>query len=138
MGAFVSVEVDVQGAVNALEETRKSIKSIKAGIFRIVAKGTVKAIKGGIRESGIRRRTGELLKCYGYKVKKDSSEVNIFPKAKGGSRIFPKVYVLNYGLSGTGHRPYSFIEKGKAYSEGNSYQDEIDRYIQKELARYWG
>ena len=138
MGAIFSVETDVQGAQKALEGTKKSLKSVQIGVLRIVAKGTVKAIKAGIRTSGIQRRTGELLKCYGYKVKKNSSEVNIFPKAKGGSRIFPKVYVLNYGLPGTGHRPHSFIEKGEIYSESNAYQDEINNYIQKELAKYWG
>ncbi len=138
MGVFFSVEADVQGAQKALEGTKKSLKSIQSGVLRIVARGTVKAIKSGIRASGIQKRTGELLKCYGYKVRKNSSEVNIFPKAKGGSRIFPKVYVLNYGLPGTRRRPHSFIEKGKLYSESNAYQDEINKYIQKELTKYWG
>lgn len=138
MGAIFSVETDVQGAQKALEGTKKSLKSVQSGVLRIVARGTVKAIKSGIRTSGIQKRTGELLKCYGYKVKKNGSEVNIFPKGKGGSRIFPKVYVLNYGLPGTGHRPYSFIEKGQKYAEGNSYKNEINNYIQKELEKYWG
>lgn len=138
MGAFISVEVDIQGAQKALEGTKKSLKSVQMGVLRIVARGTVKAIKSGIRTSGIQKRTGELLKCYGYKVKKNGSEVNIFPKGKGGSRIFPKVYVLNYGLPGTGHRPHSFIEKGQNYTEGNFYENEIDKYIQKELEKYWG
>lgn len=137
MGAIFSVEVDVQGAQKALEGTKKSLKSVQSGVLRIAARGTVKAIKSGIRTSGIQRRTGELLKCYGYKVKKNSSEVNIFPKAKGGSRIFPKVYVLNYGLPGTRHRPYSFIEKGENFAKENSYEDEINKHIQKELTKYW-
>lgn len=137
MGAFISVEADVQGAQKALEGTKKSLKSIQSGVFRIVARGTVKAIKSGIRASGIKRRTGELLKCYRYKVRKDVSEVNIFPKVKGDSRIFPKVYVLNYGLSGTRHRPYSFIEKGEKFTEGNSYDNEINKFVQKELTKYW-
>lgn len=137
MGTFISVEADAQGAQKALEGTKKSLKSVRLGVLRIVGRGTVKAIKSGIRASGIKKRTGELLKCYGYKVKKDGSEVNVFPKAKGDSRIFPKVYVLNYGLPGTRHRPYSFIEKGEKYAEENSYDNEINKYIQKELKKYW-
>ena len=137
MGAFLSVEADVHGAQKALEGTKKSLKSVRVGVLRIVARGAVKAIKSGIRASGIQRRTGELLKCYHYKVKKNGSEVNIFPKANGGSRIFPKVYVLNYGLPGTRHRPYSFIEKGEKYAEENSYDNEINKFIQNELKKYW-
>lgn len=138
MASGFSIEADIRGCQKALEGTSKSLKSIQTGTLRIVAKGVAKAIKSGIRSSGIQRRTGELLRCYGYKVKDGGKEVNIFPKGKGGSRIFPKVYVLNYGLPGTGHKPHSFIEKGEEYAERNSYSDEINDYIHKELTKYWG
>lgn len=138
MGAFISVEADVQGAQKALEGTKKSLKSVQIGVLRIVARGTAKAIRTGIRTSGIKRRTGELLKCYHSKVRKDGSEVNIFPKQENGSRYFPKVYVLNYGLPGTRRRPHSFIEKGEIYAASNVYQEEINKFVQKELTKYWG
>lgn len=134
--AGLSIEIDDSEVQRALAGTKKSVKAIQKGVLRIVGQQVVKALRGAIRASGLHRVTGELLKCYRYKVRKDGSQVNIFPKGASGSHIFPKVYTLNYGHKR--HRPYSFIEKGYDAANGNSYDDAMQKFVDKELKKYWG
>ena len=136
-GSFLSVEADISRAQTALAGTSKSLASISRQAMGIIGKGvrneTIKAIR-----ITTNKRTGELLKAYRYKVKKDGSEVNVFPKALNGEgTIFPKVMALNYGTSNGRLKALGFVQSGEKYAESNAYESEIDKMIQKELDKYW-
>ena len=137
---MIAIDADVSKAQRALQGTSKSLKSIERKTLSIASRGTVKAIKIAIR-GVLKRRTGELLKCYGYKVHKDGV-ANVFPKGKTGSKVFPKAYTLNYGYKGKTKRawnkPHSFIEKGEAFAASGAYMPEVEKMISKELEKYWG
>lgn len=132
---MISIEANVKEAQYALASTSKSLKSITKKTLTVAAKGTVKALKSAIRNTTT-KRTGELLKCYGYKA--TSSKVNIYIKyAKNGDKIFPKVFTLNYGLEGSKRIPKAFVQQGEKYAESNAYMPEVEKMIQKELNKYW-
>ena len=134
------VKADLKQAQDALAGTNKSLASIQRKTLSIIARGTVKAVNVGIR-STLHRRTGELLKAFGYKVHKNGV-ANVYPRGENGSAIFPKSYVLNYGYTGPTKRainkPHSFIQYGEAYTEVGAYMPEVQRMIDKELEKYWG
>ena len=137
-GQFISVEADVSRAKAALSGTSKSLASISRQIMGIIGKGvkkeTVKAIKALTQ-----KHTGELLKAYRYKVKKDGSEVNVFPKALNGEEsIFPKAMALSYGTNDGRIKPRGFVQQGEKYAESGAYESDIDKMILKELDKYWG
>lgn len=141
---WISVEADVKEVQQALSETNKSLTSIQRQSIAVIAKGTVKAIKQGIREN-VGKRSGELLKCYGYRVKRDGSSGSVYPRGKSGSAIFPKAFIQNYGHTGATKRaqewtvaPKAFIQKGERYIESASYTQELQRLVDKNLAKYWG
>lgn len=136
-GSFLSVEADVSRAQTALAGTSKSLVSISRQAMSIIGKGVRKETIKAIRIT-TNKRTGELLKAYRYKVKKDGSEVNVFPKALNGEgTIFPKVMALNYGTSNGRLKALGFVQAGEKYAESNAYESEIDKMIQKELDKYW-
>lgn len=146
MAQFLSIQTDISEVQDALAGTSKSLKSIQKSVLRIAAKGTANAVKAAIRTSDLNRRTGELQKAYTYKVKKDGSEANVFPKAlnSGDRTIFPKAMTLSYGHSGPTKRakawfiaPRNFVQAGDQYAESGKYMDEIQKYIDKELDKYW-
>ena len=137
---MITIEADVQKAQDALAGTSKSLAAIERKTLSIVASGTVKAVKGGIRET-LNSRTGELLKAFRYKVHKNGV-ANVYPNGESGSAIFPKAYVLNYGYTGPTKRainkPHSFIQVGELYAASGSYMQDVRKMIDKELEKYWG
>ena len=158
-GQFISIEADVKEAQEALSGTSKSLKSIERKVLSVAARGTVKTIKGAIR-STTTRRTGELLKAYRYKVKRDGS-ASIFPKGSDGSTlIWAKASVLSYGatirprkgrgwlqVGGDGYyarprevtiAPRGFVQAGERYAESGGYMTEVQKVVDKELSKYWG
>lgn len=142
----LSVEIDVEGVIQALSGTKKSLKSIRKQTVGIIAKGVKKTITSAIRSSGLNKRTGELFQAYRYKVKKDGSEANVFPKAlNSNSTIYPKAMTLSYGHNGPTERAaqwhikaLGFVDSGRQYIESGNYQRDIDNMVEKQLQKYWG
>lgn len=136
-GQILSVEVDVSKAKQALSGTSKSLVSISRQSLGIIARGTVTVLKKEIRAT-TDKITGELLKAYRYKVSKDGSQANVFPKALNGERtIFPKVMALSYGRKKDALKPRGFVQKGEEYVEKGRYEDELQKMIDRELDKYW-
>lgn len=145
--ALLNIQTDISEVQDALSGTSKSLKSIQKATLRIAAKGTANAVKAAIRTSDLQRRTGELQKAYTYKVKKNGDEANVFPKALTGKdrTIFPKAMTLSYGHQGPTKRakswfiaPRNFVQAGEQYAEKGQYMDDVQKYIDKELEKYWG
>lgn len=145
--ALLNIQTDISEVQDALSGTSKSLKSIQKATLRIAAKGTANAVKAAIRTSDLQRRTGELQKAYTYKVKKNGEEANVFPKALIGKdrTIFPKAMTLSYGHQGPTKRakswfiaPRNFVQAGEQYAEKGQYMDDVQKYIDKELEKYWG
>lgn len=145
--ALLNIQTDISEVQNALAGTSKSLEAIQKGVLRIAASGTAKAVKTAIRSSDLKKRTGELLKAYVYKVKKSGEEANVFPKALTGKNktIFPKAMTLSYGHSGATKKakawfiaPRNFVQSGERYAESGAYMDDVQKYIDKELEKYWG
>lgn len=139
MARFISVEADVSEVQDALAGTSKSLVSIRRQMLGIIARGVSKETSKAIRAT-TEKRTGELRKAYRYKVRRDGSEANVFPKGlKGSDRsIFPKVMALNYGTVDGRLKPLGFIEQGEKYAESDKYSADVDKMIQRELKKYWG
>lgn len=144
---IISASVDIKEVQEALAGTSKSFPAIQKSVLRIAAKGTAKRIKAAINTSDLQKRTGELLKAYVYKVKKDGSEANVFPKAlKAKDRtIFPKAMTLSYGHDGPTKRakgwhiaPRGFVQAGQQYAESGAYMGDVQKMVDKELEKYWG
>lgn len=137
---MITVTTDIEKAKKALEGTSKSLASIQRKTLSIIARGAVKAINEGIRET-LEKRTGEFLKAFRYKVRKDGI-ANVYPGGESGSPNFPKAYVLNYGYSGPTkraiNRPHGFIQRAEIYGESGAYMPEVEKMIEKELQKYWG
>lgn len=142
MANFISIEADLEQTQKALEKTSKSISSISLSTLRVVAKEGVKVIKATIQSSGLQRRTGELLKCYGYKKSKRGAGIVIYPKALNGeASIFPKVMALSYGSDKRPNRhlkAFGFVQAGQKAIENGNYKTQLEEMINKELQKYWG
>lgn len=145
--ALLNIQTDISEVQKALAGTSKSLKSIQKATLRIAAKGTANTVKAVIRSSDLQKRTGELQKAYTYKVKKNGVEANVFPKALAvkDRTIFPKAMTLSYGHSGTTKRakawfiaPRNFVQAGEQYAESGKFMDDVQKYIDKELEKYWG
>lgn len=145
MAEYISVEADIEEVIKALDSTNKGLKSIQKQTIGIIAKGTVKAIKTVIKSS-VNNHTNELINAYRYKVKKDGSEGNVYPKAlNNDSTIYPKAMTLSYGHSGPTKtsknwyiKPRGFVQAGKLYVESGGYNAEVEKMIDKQLKKYWG
>lgn len=138
--------VDVSAVQEALSETSKSLKSIQRSTLRVVASATAKTVRAAIISSDLHVRTGELRKAYTYKLKRDGSEANVYPRAltNGDRTIFPKAMTLSYGHQGPTKRarnwrivPRGFVQRGQQYAENGGYMDEVQKLIDKELEKYW-
>lgn len=142
MANFISIEADIEQTQKALEKTAKSISSISFSTLRIVAKNAVKVIKATIKSSGLNKRSGELLKCYGYRKSKRDTSLVVYPEALNGeSSIFPKVMALSYGSDKRPNRhlkAFGFVQAGKRVMENGNYKTQIEEMIDKELQKYWG
>ncbi len=141
---WISVSADVEEVQKALAGTAKSLTSIQRQTIAVIARGTVKAIKQGIKET-TGRHTGELLKCYGYRIRRDGSRGTVYPRGTSGSKIFPKAFVQNYGHEGKTKKaqnwsvaPKCFIQKGEQYASGSAYMPELQNLVDKTLSKYWG
>ena len=139
-------EVDVSADQDALSETSKSLKAIQRDTLRVVARATAKTVRAAIISSDLHVRTGELRKAYTYKLKRDGSEANVYPRAltNGDRTIFPKAMTLSYGHQGPTKRarnwrivPRGFVQRGQQYAENGDYMDEVQKLIDKELEKYW-
>ena len=145
-GQILSTEIDVSAVQEALAGTNKSLKAIQKDTLRIVARATAKEIRAAIRSSGLHQRTGELLKAYTYKVRRDGESATVFPKGiSGKTNIFPKVMTLSYGHEGPTKRasswyiaPRGFVQRGENYAANGNYMDEVQKMIDKEIEKYWG
>lgn len=142
MANFISIKTDIDETQKALEKTAKSASSISLSALRIVAKDGVKVIKAAIKSSGLKKRSGELLKCYGYRKSKKGNSIVIYPKALNGeSSIFPKVMALSYGTDKRQNRKlkaFGFVQAGQKAIENKNYKSQIEEMIAKELQKYWG
>ena len=143
---MIVAEVDVSAVQEALSETTKSLKAIQRDTLRVVAKATAKTVRSAIISSDLHVRTGELRKAYTYKLKRDGTEANVFPRALTSKdrTIFPKAMTLSYGHEGPTKRaknwrivPRGFVQRGQQYAESGSYMDEVQKLIDKELDKYW-
>ena len=135
--AGFSISADIRGAQEALAGTSKSLLTISRQTLGAIARGTVSVIKKEIGAT-TEKRTGELLKAYGYKVRRDGAQANVFPKAlRGGDTIFPKAMALSYGTKNGRLAPRSFVQKGISYADGGDYEQAVQKLIDRELAKYW-
>ena len=141
------VEAEVNAVVEALNETSKSLTSIKKQSLGVIARYGVKYIRQKIRESIINRKasTKELQKSYAFRVKKDGSEANILPRGIAGAEIFPKSWVNNYGYSGATKRsknwnfaPKGFVQDTEKNIESHNFETELQKLVDKTLKKYWG
>jgi hypothetical protein len=146
MSQILATEVDVSAVQDALSETSKSLKSIQRSTLRVVARATAKTVRAAIISSDLHVRTGELRKAYTYKLKRDGTEANVYPRAltSGDRTIFPKAMTLSYGHNGPTKRfrnwriaPRGFVQRGQQYAENGDYMDEVQKLIDKELEKYW-
>ena len=144
---WIVVEAEVAEVQQALEQTSKSFTSIQRQALGIIARSGVKTIRQAIRQSieNRVRSTGELQKSYAYRVKKDGSEANIYPRGLSGAKIFPKAYVQNYGYSGPTARaanwsikPKGFVEKTENLLESGNFEADLHKMVDGVLSRYWG
>ena len=143
---MIVTEVDVSQVQEALSETTKSLKSIQRSTLRVVASATAKTVRAAIISSDLHVRTGELRKAYTYKLKRDGTEANVYPRAltNGDRTIFPKAMTLSYGHDGPTKRarnwkivPRGFVQRGQQYAESGDYYPEVQKLIDKELEKYW-
>ena len=146
MSQILATEVDVSAVQDALSETSKSLKSIQRSTLRVVARATAKTVRAAIITSDLHVRTGERRKAYTYKLKRDGTEANVYPRAltSGDRTIFPKAMTLSYGHNGPTKRfrnwriaPRGFVQRGQQYAENGDYMDEVQKLIDKELEKYW-
>jgi hypothetical protein len=146
MSQILATEVDVSAVQDALSETSKSLKAIQRSTLRVVARATAKTVRAAIISSDLHVRTGELRKAYTYKLKREGSEANVYPRAltNGDRTIFPKAMTLSYGHQGPTKRfrnwriaPRGFVQRGQQYAENGDYMDEVQKLIDKELNKYW-
>ena len=146
MSQILATEVDVSAVQDALSETSKSLKSIQRSTLRVVARATAKTVRAAIISNDLHVRTGELRKAYTYKLKRDGTEANVYPRAltSGDRTIFPKAMTLSYGHNGPTKRfrnwriaPRGFVQRGQQYAENGDYMDEVQKLIDKELEKYW-
>lgn len=146
MSQILATEIDVSAVQDALSETSKSLKSIQRSTLRVVARATAKTVRAAIITSDLHVRTGELRKAYTYKLKRDGTEANVYPRAltSGDRTIFPKAMTLSYGHNGPTKRfrnwriaPRGFVQRGQQYAENGDYMDEVQKLIDKELEKYW-
>lgn len=156
---FISIRADIEDVQERLSQTSKSLKSIRRQTVGIAARTTVKQIKTVIRAT-TKRHTGELLKTYGYKVKKDGTSAGIFPKTVSTNNhlILAKIASLSYGndisinrrkwlqVNGKGYfarpktvhiDPRGFVQSGETFAGTGAYMAEVEKMIQKELDKLW-
>lgn len=148
---WIVVDAEIAKVQKALTETSKSFTSIQKQALGILARNTVAKIKPFIALSlkHPEKSTKELQNAYGFRVKKDGSEANIYPKGKSGSKIFPKAFIQNYGYNDVTARsksngkkwhitPKAFIQYGENLLSSNAFDSKLSEMVDKNLKKYWG
>ncbi len=139
---WIVVEAEIDAVQEALSSTSKSFTSIQKQALGIIARRGVQFIRRDIKSTILHsdRSTGELQKSYGFRVKKDGSEANIYPKGMGGSKIFPKAFTNNYGIKKGNWeiKPKGFIERTENLLDTNNFESDLQTMVNKVLDRYWG
>lgn len=139
---WIVVEAEIDAVQKALEKTSKSFTSIQKQALGIIARQGVQFIRRDIKSTILHpeRSTGELQKSYGFRVRKDGSEANIFPKGANGSKIFPKAFINNYGIDTEKmkRKPKGFIEKTENLLDERNFDDDLTKMVNKTLDKYWG
>lgn len=145
--SWIVVEAQVDEVQKALSGTSKSMGSIQKQALGIMARKGVKLMRKHIRET-IRdrsRSTGTLAKSYGFRVKRDGSQANIYPRGTAGSSIFPKAFVNSWGHEGATKRarewsfaPKGFVQRTEAELSQDSFDTELGAMVDKVLRKYWG
>lgn len=164
----LNVTADINAVADALKQTSKQMPSITNSVMRIIGKGASKEVnrtlKGVIR--GRKGKIGrgydyQVWNAYTYGKAKRGS-VSVFPKPMKESRGLEVAVMqtLNAGavitprrghkylhVKGNGFYAMSksiriegkhFVEQGVNYAEHGDYQTEVDKYIEKELKKFWG
>ncbi len=144
---WITVEAEVGEVVRALEGTSHSLTAIQRQALGIIARRGVRKIRGEIR-AGIldrRRSTGELARSYGFRVRRDGSEANIYPRGAAGSGIFPKAFVNNYGYDGATARagrwsvaPKNFVGRTEDFLRNTNFDGDLEKMVDRALEKYWG
>lgn len=142
---WIVVEAEVAEVQKALAGTNKSFTSIQKQALGILARNTVAKMKPFIASSLLHpeKSTGELQKAFGFRVKKDGSEANIYPMGKAGSKIFPKAMVQNYGYDKSDtkwkiKKPKAFIQFGENLLASKAFDEQLSQMVDKNLKKYWG
>lgn len=139
---WIVVEAEIDAVQKALEKTSKSFTSIQKQALGIIARKGVQFIRRDIKSTILHpeRSTGELQKAYGFRVRKDGSEANIYPKGESGSAIFPKAFINNYGIDKEKMKrsPKGFIERTENLLDENTFENDLQTMVNKTLDRYWG
>jgi hypothetical protein len=144
---FIIVDAELEAVQKALAGTRKSFTSIQKQALGIIARKGVQKVRQEIKSSiqNKERSTGELQKAYAFRVKKNGSEANLYPRGASGSKIFPKAYVQNYGYAGAtvkspswNIKPKAFVENTESYLNENNFDSELSKMVNKVLDKYWG
>lgn len=143
----IVVEAQVDEVQKALSGTSKSMRSIQKQALGIMARKGVKLVRRHIRETikDRGRSTGTLAKSYGFRVKRDGSQANIYPRGEAGAAIFPKAFVNNWGHSGATKRaedwrvaPKGFVQRTEEELSSDSFDTELGAMVDKVLRKYWG
>lgn len=145
--AWITAEAEVDAVVEALKGTSRSLTSIQKQALGIIARKGAQEIRKDIK-SKIKDRTrskGGLAKSYGFRVKRDGSEANIYPRGASGSDIFPKAMVQNAGHEGPTARarswkvaPKAFVDHTENFLESKDFSAELSKMADKALKKYWG
>lgn len=160
-GDFEKVSKALSGTTKSVKSIQKGILSIIGRGARAEIKKITKSIKGNGLVAG--RYPYSIANAFTYKVKADGSKVSVYPKKieknRSNDLTVPVISTLNYGKNITvrngrkylvfqtsdgwkkcksvkipGHH---FVEAGKSYAGSSKYNNEVEKYIQKELDKYW-
>lgn len=150
-GGFIQIAADVSAAQGALSATRKSLVSIRNGVLRIAARYAMRKEKAAIMSSGLRRRTGALRSSLTVKLNRRRGEANVVPLSKRSLSLIPKgkqtaervawskTQALSYGAERGKWRirGKGFVKAGREAAESGGWKADVEKYVQKELQKYW-
>ena len=134
----ISIEADVSAVKSALAGTKRGMRSAARAMIRVVARGTVKAIKSGIRAT-TKRRTGAVFTASGSRPWNRGAGAPVRPRGAKGCRIYPNVYWLNTGRKHDRLAPRHFVQRGNEWASNPANWDgEAEAIVRREIAKYWG
>ena len=80
----LDIKDNVQDVINQLTELGVNTKYLQQNILQKTIRGAQSSVKKSLRSSGLKVRTGKLLKSYKVKVYKDKGYAILFPYGMGG------------------------------------------------------